>query len=49
MRSALSEIDGVEVKSVSKTAAEVSVDRSKVKNDALTKAITDAGFTGTID
>lgn len=49
MRSALSAIDGVEVTDVSKTAAEVSVDRSKVKNDQLTKAVSDAGFTATID
>ena len=49
MRSALSALDGVEVKSVSKTSAEVSVDRSKVENDALTKAVTDAGYSATID
>jgi copper chaperone CopZ len=49
VRSALSAIDGVEVKEVSKTAAKVTVDRSKVKNDQLTKAVAGAGFTATID
>lgn len=49
MRSALSALDGVEVKSVSRSAAEVSVDRNKVGNDQLTKAVTDAGFSATID
>jgi copper chaperone CopZ len=49
VRSALSAIDGVEVKSVSKTAAEVTVDTSKVKNEALIKAVTDAGYSATID
>jgi len=49
VRSALSAIDGVEVKSVSKTACEVSVDRGKVDNDALTKAVKDAGYTATVN
>jgi copper chaperone CopZ len=49
VRSALSAIDGVTVEDVSKTAAKVTVDRSKVKNDQLTKAVADAGFKATID
>jgi copper chaperone CopZ len=49
VRSALSAIDGVTVGAVSKTAAKVTIDRSKVKNDQLTKAVTDAGFKATID
>lgn len=49
MRSALTAIDGVEVTDVSKTAAKVTVDRSKVKDDQLIKAVSDAGFTATID
>lgn len=49
MRSALSAIDGVKVDSLTKTAAKVSVDRAKVKNDQLTKAVADAGFSATVD
>jgi copper chaperone CopZ len=49
VRSALLEIDGVKVEDVSKTAAKVSVDRSKVKDDVLLKAITGAGYSATID
>ncbi|MEZ7968664.1 MAG: hypothetical protein QMC23_03215 [Rubritalea sp.] len=49
MRSALSAIDGVTVGDVSKTAAKVTIDRSKVQNDQLTKAVIGAGFKATID